>query len=166
MTTQPGLRTTGRGPSVHVQRARQLLLGGLAGGGFAAVACLLGFTFAYGTRGLASAALAAGMVLFFYTGGQLVMVLFADAGARTLLLVSLLSYSTRVVILGLVLVAYGLNQSDWPALAPLAMFCTIIAVVVGWLAAEIIVFSRLRITAYDSGYVDPASAPSATQADR
>ena len=35
------------------------------------------------------------MVLFFYGVGQYVMVLFADAGARTLLTVSLCSYTAR-----------------------------------------------------------------------
>ena len=40
------------------------------------------------------------MVLFFYGVGQYVMVLFADAGARTLLTVSLCSYTARVVSWG------------------------------------------------------------------
>ena len=77
--------TSAAGPSVHVQRARKLLYGGLAGGLLAAVACLVVFALLDGAPGLASAALGAGCVLFFYVVGQLVMVAFADAGARTLL---------------------------------------------------------------------------------
>ena len=97
----------GRGPSIHVIRARKLLLGGAVGGVAASVLCLVGFTIAYGGPGLVSAGLAAAMVLFFYGVGQYVMVLFADAGARTLLAVSMCSYTTRVVVLGLVLVLYN-----------------------------------------------------------
>lgn len=145
-------------PSIHVVRARKLLYGGLVGGVGAAVVCLVGFGTGYGSRGLASAGFAAGLVLVFYAVGQLVMVLFADAGARTLLMVSLASYSTRVLVLGLVLLSYNNNRQDWPQFVPLGIFVTTIAVVVGWLAVEVLVFSRLRIGAYDTEYVDPADS--------
>ena len=105
-------------PSVHVERARKLLLGGA--------------------------------VLFFYTVGQLVMVAFADAGARTLLAVSMASYTPRVVALGLVLLVYNNNADALSALRPMAVFVTTIAVVAGWLAVEVFVFSRLRIGVYDT----------------
>jgi len=145
--------TTAAGPSVHVVRARKLLLGGLAGGVVAAVVCLLVYTLLRGRPGLASAALGAGMVLFFYTAGQLVMVMFADAGARTLLAVSMASYTARVVLLGLLLLVYSNNQDRWTGLVPMAVFVTTIAVVAGWLLAEVLVFSRLRIGHYDTEYV-------------
>ena len=125
-------------------RARKLLLGGAVGGLAASLLCLVGFGIGYGGRGLGSAALAAAMVLFFYGVGQCVMVLFADAGARTLLAVSMCSYTTRVVVLGLVLVLYNRNRESWPTLVPMAIFVTTIAVVAGWLAVEIFVFSRLE----------------------
>src|SRR6478752_4585059 len=94
------------GPSIHVVRARQLLYGGLAGGAAAAVLCMVGFGIGYGLSGLLSAGLAAVMVLFFYVVGQLVMVHFADTGARTLLAVAMASYTGRVVVLGLLLLTY------------------------------------------------------------
>lgn len=140
-------------PSIHVIRARKLLYGGLAGGTAAAVLCLVLFAVAEQSAGLVSAALAAGMVLFFYAVGQLVMVMFADAGARTLLAVSMASYTTRVVLLGLVLLLYNQNRENWPSLIPMVIFVTTIAVVLGWLAVEIYVFSRLRIGHYDAEYV-------------
>ena len=148
-------------PSIHVQRARKLLLGGAVGGLAASLLCLVGFTIAYGMPGLVSAALAAVMVLFFYGVGQYVMVLFADAGARTLLAVSMCSYTTRVVLIGLVLVLYNRYYESWPTLVPMVIFVTTMVVVVGWLAVEIFVFSRLRIGAYDTEYVPPSSARSA-----
>jgi hypothetical protein len=127
----------------------------------ASLLCLVGFTIAYGMPGLASAALAAAMVLFFYGAGQYVMVLFADAGARTLLAVSMCSYTTRVVLIGLVLVLYNRNYESWPTLVPMVIFVTTMVVVVGWLAVEIFVFSRLRIGVYDTEYVPPSGARSA-----
>ncbi len=62
------------GPSVHVVRARKLLLGGLIGGVGASVISVVILTLVYGRSGLVSSLLAAGMVLFFYGVGQLVMV--------------------------------------------------------------------------------------------
>jgi len=93
------------------------------------------------------------MVLFFYVIGQLVMVMFADAGARTLLVVSMTSYTGRVVVLGLVLLLYSRYSASWPTLLPMVIFFTTIAVVAGWLLAEVLVFSRLRIGHYDTEYV-------------
>jgi hypothetical protein len=149
--------TPADGPSVHVIRARKLLIGGAVGGVTAATLCLIGFTIGYGTSGLISAALAAAMVLFFYGVGQYVMVLFADAGARTLLAVSMCSYTARVVILGLVLVLYNTHHEAWPTLTPMVIFLTTIIVVAGWLVVEVFVFSRLRIGAYDTEYVAPGT---------
>jgi hypothetical protein len=143
-------------PSIHVVRARKLMVGGAIGGVSAAVICLIGFGIGYGWSGVISAALAAAMVLFFYGVGQYVMVLFADAGARTLLAVSMASYTARVVVLGLVLLLYSKNYQTWPSLIPMVIFVTTIAVVVGWLVVEVYVFSRLRIGAYDTEYVSPS----------
>lgn len=146
------------GPSIHVLRARKLLFAGLVGGGAATLVCLVIFAVVAGIPGLASAALGAAMVLFFYTVGQLVMVRFADAGARTLMAVSMASYTGRVVSLGLVLLIYAKHRADWPSLMPMAVFVTIIAVVAGWLAVEVYVFSKLRIDVYDTPY-EPPSTP-------
>ncbi len=153
-------RPAAEGPSIHVIRARKLLLGGAVGGVAASLLCLVGFGIGYGGRGLVSAGLASAMVLFFYGVGQLVMVQFADAGARTLLIVSLCSYSTRVVVLGMVLLAYQRNRESWPTLVPMVIFVTTIAVVAGWLTVEVFVFSRLRIGVYDTEYSPPAGAVS------
>jgi hypothetical protein len=136
-------------PSVHVARARKLLYGGLVGGVAAAVLSMAGFGIGYGLRGLGSAALASAMVLFFYAAGQLVMVRFADAGARLLLSVALASYTGRVLVLGLVLLLYARFSDHLPVL-PMVVFLSTVVVVVGWLVVEVIVFSRLRISVYDA----------------
>lgn len=161
-TDSPSSRSTS-GPSIHVVRARKLLFGGLAGGGAAALICLIILTVLNGTTGLASAALGAGMVLFFYAVGQLVMVRFADAGARTLLMVSLASYTGRVVILGLLLLIVNNNRDNWTAIDAMSVFITAVAVVVGWLVVEVFVFNRLRISIYDQQYESPAEPASETE---
>ena len=148
--------TPADGPSIHVIRARKLLIGGAIGGVTSALLCMIGFAIGHGTSGLISAALASAMVLFFYGVGQYVMVLFADAGARTLLTVSMCSYTARVVILGLVLVLYNAHHEAWPTLVPMAIFVTTIIVVAGWLIVEVFVFSRLRIGVYDTEYEPPS----------
>lgn len=162
MPNPPAERARSRtsGPSVHVQRARKLLYGGLVGGVAAAVLSMIGFGVAYGLRGLGSAALASVMVLFFYSAGQLVMVRFADAGARLLLSVALASYTGRVVVLGLLLLVYARFGDRFPVI-PVVVFLSTVAVVVGWLVVEVIVFSRLRISAFDSNDEpgDTADAP-------
>lgn len=155
MTTHRAERARSR-PSVHVERARKLLHGGLVGGVSAAVLCMVGFGIGMGLKGLASAALASIMVLFFYTVGQLVMVRFADAGARLLLSVALASYTGRVVVLGLVLLLYARFADRFPVL-PVVVFLSTVAVVVGWLVVEVIVFSRLRISVFDAN--DDADTP-------
>lgn len=157
MTTENRSTRERSGPSIHVIRARKLLYGGLAGGLAASVICLIVFTVLFGTRGLGSAALAAAMVLFFYTVGQVVMVRFADAGARKLLLVSMFSYTARVIILGLILVLFNSYRTSWTAIQPTALFITTVGVVAGWLVVEVFVFRRLRIDAFDGGYDDTAS---------
>lgn len=157
MTTDATTDQTTSGPSIHVVRARKLLLGGLVGGSVAAVLSMIAFTIVNGTGGLISAALAAALVLVFYVVGQWVMVRFADAAARTLMLASLVSYTARMGIIGMVLVAFSRKLHTWPSLVPSAVFATAIAVVIGWLAVEIFVFSRLRIGVYDTEYVSPAT---------
>lgn len=142
--------------SVHVERALKLLLGGAVGGVSATVMCLIGFGIGYGTDGVVSAAVAAVLVLLFYGLGQYVMVLFADAGARLLLSVALFSYTTRVLLLGLALVVYQRNADTLTFLEPMAVFLTTVGVVVGWLVAEVWVFTRLRVGAYDAEYVAPS----------
>ncbi len=155
MTTDSPSRRSEAGPSIHVVRARKLLYAGLAGGLAATLICLIVFGLTGGGRGLGSAALGAGMVLFFYAVGQLVMVAFADAGARTLLSVSMASYTGRVVILGLILMVVDRNRDSWHWLDAITVFIATIAVVVGWLVVEVFAFTRLRIGAYDQGYSDP-----------
>lgn len=149
MTTDSPVHRTRSGRSVHVQRALKLLYAGLIGGVAAAIASMIVFAALEGSRGLWSAGLGAAMVLFFYAAGQLVMVAFADATARQLMLVSMVSYTGRIVLLGALLMVINLNRENWTSIHAMAVFITAVAVVVGWLVVEVFVFGRLRIGIYD-----------------
>lgn len=144
--------------SVDVVRARRLLRAGLAGAATAGLLCLLVAGTVHGLDGVLSAAVAVAIVLFFYGVGQYVMVRSADAGARTLLAVSMVSYAFRAGVLGVVLWTFDTYADGWPALIPVVLLATTVTVVVGWLAAEIWAFAHLRIGVFDGEYVPPAGA--------
>ncbi|MDO5501406.1 MAG: hypothetical protein Q4F67_17190, partial [Propionibacteriaceae bacterium] len=77
----------------------------------AALTCVGIFLLRDGALGLASAGLAAAMVVLFYTVGQWVQVQVADAPAQTVFRASVGSYIARVAALGGVLFVY-LSYAD------------------------------------------------------
>ena len=99
--------------------------------------------------GAVSAALAGILTVAFFTIGQAVQVLVADSDPRTVLFASLVSYIARVGGLGALLALALANADRLTAMNTTAVAVTTIAVVLGWLAAEIWVFSRLRLPVFD-----------------
>lgn len=166
MTTESRRNRQHTGPSVHVVRARKLLVGGLAGGLGAGLVAVIIFTVVEGSQGLGSAAFGAALVLFFYAVGQLVMVRLADSGARTLLTGSMASYVGRVVVLGLILLIFSEHAHSWTWIDARALFIGAIAVVAGWIFVEMLVFSRLRIAIYDTDYQSPETGEPAADQDQ
>jgi hypothetical protein len=140
---------TARTPSPNVMRARRLLAGGAVGGHAALVSCVVAFGIAGGVRGAVSAALAGVLTVAFFTIGQAVQVLVADADPRIVLFASMVSYIARVGGLGALLALALANADRFKAMNTTAVAVTTIAVVLGWLAAEIWVFSRLRLPVFD-----------------
>lgn len=130
-------------------RARRLLAGGAVGGHAALASCVVAFGIAAGVPGAVSSALAGILTIAFFTIGQAVQVLVADADPRTVLFASLVSYIARVGGLGALLAVALANADRFTAMDPTAVAVTTIAVVLGWLAAEIWVFSRLRLPVFD-----------------
>ena len=136
-------------PSANALRARRLLAGGAVGGHAVWVSCVVAFGLVGGVAGAVSAALAGVLTIAFYTIGQAVQVLVADADPRTVLFASLVSYVARVGGLGALLAVALANAERFRGMDTTAVAVTTIAVVLGWLAAEIWVFSRLRIPVFD-----------------
>ncbi len=142
-------------PSPNVQRARKLLFGGLIGGHVAWAACVVGFGVAGGPRAAASAALGGVLAIAFFTIGQAVQILMADADPRRVLFASLVSYAARIGALGALLVVALANRDRLAALDSVAIAVGTIAVVVGWLTGEIRTFARLRIPVFDESVRSP-----------
>ena len=96
-----------------------------------------------------SALVAALATLAFMVLGQWVHVRFADAPPQRMMIAWFASYLLRVGLPGLVLVAAASNPERLAGMDRFAVAITTILVVTGWLAAEIWVFSRLRIPVFD-----------------
>ena len=136
-------------PSANTLRARQLLAGGALGGHAAAIIVVAVFFIARGPGSALSAALAALAVLAFFGLGQAVMVWVADADPQVFLLAGLGSYVFRVGLPALALILLARDPSRLAAMDRVAIAVSAIVVVLGWLAAEIWTFSRLRIPVFD-----------------
>lgn len=145
------------GPSPDALRARKLLSGGLVGGHLAWLLCILAFWLAQGTRAAASAALGGVLVIAFFTIGQAVQVLMADADPRRVLFASLVSYAVRIGALAALLGVALAHREQLAGLDPTAVAGSTIVVVVGWLAGEIRAFRRLRIPVFDESEHPPDS---------
>ena len=127
----------------------RLLAGGAIGGHVVLLACVLWFAVT-GGRPAAVWALLAGLVtIVFFTIGQGIQVLVAEADPKVVLGASLASFTLRAGGLGALLAWSVDNSARIPSLDPVAIAVTAIAVVVGWLAAEIWVFTKLRVPIYD-----------------
>lgn len=142
-------RRTPVAPSPNVLRARRLLAGGAVGGHVAMLTCVGVFLVIGGVPGAVSAAVAGVLTIAFYTIGQAVQVLVADADPRRVLVASLASYIGRVAVLGALLALALANRDRLSVMDPTAVVVSTIAVVIGWLGAESWVFSRLRIPVFD-----------------
>ncbi|MDN5571001.1 MAG: hypothetical protein L0G22_07075 [Propionibacteriaceae bacterium] len=124
-------------------------MGGLTGGHAVALVVIAAFGLARGPAAALSAAVGAVATLVFYTVGLAVQVAVADASPKTVLGASLASYVLRVSVFGVLL---GLSLAHADAVAwidDVALVVGTIGVVIGWLAAEVWVHSRLRIPSYD-----------------
>ncbi len=113
---------------------------------------------ARGVPGLASAALGVATVVLFFAVGQGVQVALVDREPKALLWGSILSYVTRVSLLGAALAAYTSYREHLAGLDTVALFVGVAAGVFGWVGAEIAAFTRMRIPAYDTPYVPPITA--------
>ncbi len=140
------------GTSPDQQRALMLLkagaIGGHLGGVAASVACLV----LRGVASGASSAVAAAITLAFYIVGQAVQVRVADAPPQKVLTAALVSYGARVGLLA-GLLAFSLGSPErFPALDAPGVVAGTLAVVVTWLAAEIVAFSRMRFPVFDTAH--------------
>ena len=144
-----------RAVSPATQRAHRLLAGGLIGGHVAAIVSVSAFSIASGRDAGISALLAAVGTLLFYTVGLAIQVATADAAPQTVFVASMVSYFGRVGLFGGVLALAMANADAVAWLDETAVVVTTISVVIGWLAVEVWVHSRLRIPVFDTDVEHP-----------
>lgn len=131
-------------------RALQLLRAGAIGGHLGAVGSSVCFLAARGLQSAVSCLIAAVVALAFYMIGQAVQVMMADERPQKVLTAALISYGARVSALG-GLLALALSRPElFPAMDPVAVVVGTLTVVVTWLAAEIVAFSRMRFPDFDA----------------
>ncbi|MFX4273030.1 hypothetical protein ACQBAR_07595 [Propionibacteriaceae bacterium Y1685] len=150
-TTMPRLELGAEAPAGigWMANARRLLIAGMTGSHLVAAGCVVAFTLTDGSRGAASALLAALVTIAFHFVGHWVVYRNSTGDPRRLLAIALISHGVRG---GLLLVLLGLYQTFGGGLQQLsatALAITVAATMVGWLAAEIWTFSRLRFPVYD-----------------
>ena len=144
-------------PSPSARRARTLLAGGAVGGIVTMVATVLGFWVGRGAAAALSAAFFGLLTIAFFTIGQAIQVLVADAAPGTVMFAALASYGVRVTALGLLLMVSLGDAGLFGWLDPAAVVVTTVTVVLGWLVVEVWVFTRLRIPTYDEPEVDSSN---------
>nr|NLI50629.1 hypothetical protein [Propionibacterium sp.] len=150
----------GLGP--NQARALTLLKAGAIGGHLGAAAATGFFVAGRGVTSGLWCLLAAGVTLAFYIVGQAVQVRVADEPPQRVLVAALVSYGVRVSALG-GLLAVAITQGErLQTMDRTAVVVGTLAVVVGWLTAEIVAFSRMRVPLYEP----PSRKPGTPSAGR
>lgn len=130
-------------------RALRLLNAGLLGGHAALLICAVVFLLLRGPYGALWSVLSGLVTVVFFTIGQGIQVMVADADPKVVFAASMSSYVVRAAgLAGLLAWAQAWN-GRLTGLDPIALAVTAIAVVIGWLGTEIYVFTRLRIPSFD-----------------
>lgn len=135
-----------------------MLIAGLIGAHAVGIPVVLGFGIVADRAELASAGLGFAFVVLFSTVGQLVMVRLAEARPQVVMLGALASYLIRCALLTVAVAWVWTQPGLLETVSPLALVAGTVATVVGWLTAEIICFSRMRIPAYDVELPEGAGA--------
>lgn len=139
------------------RRAREMMVGGLAGGHLAGL-LVIGGALGFGGRGAAvTAALGFAAVVIFYSVGQAIEVVAAELPDLQGMGLVLVSYAVRVVG-----IAAGLwFILDLPAIRPVLregwLLLSVVATVLAWVTGVVVVASRQRYPVYDSEYHPPVA---------
>ena len=108
------------------------------------------------------AALGAAMVTFFFSFGALVLGVVARLAPAASLLVALLTYTLKVVLLGVVFLALTRSGALEDRIDPRWLGGTVIACTLVWLTAQVVASTRARQPLYDLPAQAPADGPEAS----
>lgn len=138
--------------AAHVEDAyRVLLRRSLTVGAAVAVVCVVVAAIMTGVHGAFSALLGSAMVLLFFGARLLVMRRTARSNPQMVLVAALGIYTVKIVLLGVAMILLmGVSWIVGPALG-----LSVIGCAVGWLAAEMRAFVKLRVPVFGSGDAAP-----------
>lgn len=138
------------------RRARQMMVGGLAGG-HAVGLTVIGLALALdGAPGAITAALGFAAVVIFYSVGQAIEVVASELADFQGMALVLVSYAVRVI---------GIAAGLWfilshPAVAPLVrdgwLLLSVAGTVLAWVTGVVVVAARQRVPVYDTEYHPPS----------
>lgn len=141
-TTRSGPRPGAVGPVVRMALVTTLLLG--------TVVALIG-AITVGAPAALGAAIGTAMVCVFFAAGALVLDVVANLAPSASLLVALLTYTLKVVLVGLVFVALNRSGLLEGTIDARWLGGTVIAGTLAWLAAQVVASTRARIPVYELG---------------
>lgn len=161
MTTAPQTTRSGPRPGAVGPVVRRALVATLVIG---AAAALLGALTA-GAPAALGAAIGTAMVCVFFASGAFVLDVVATLAPAASLLIALLTYTLKVVLIGLVFVA--LNRSGLLEEAVDARWLggTVIVGTLAWLVVQVVASTRVRIPVYELG-VSKGSSEALPEASR
>lgn len=131
--------------TAHVEDAyRVLLRRSLTVGAALAAVCVVVAAVLAGVDGLLSALIGSAMVLVFFGARLVVMRRTARSNPQLVLVAALGVYTVKIVLLGVAMILLmGVSWIDGPALGLSVIVCA-----VGWLAAEMRAFVKLRVPVF------------------
>lgn len=140
--------------SAAAKRGKKMLLGGLTLAHAAGI-CAAGLALAVGRSGAVWAVLIGfGLVVAFFTVGQLVELSAVELASVPGLVMTLGSYVVRVLLLG---VALNLVlASGRETLSPTWLFVGVVSSVLGWVIGIVVVAARQRVAVFDHDYQPPS----------
>ncbi|MEL4506195.1 hypothetical protein AAEX63_05570 [Luteococcus sp. H138] len=135
----------------HLVLSFRMMGGALVASGIALLLSGLAGWFLAGSAGLLSGLLGAVAVVAFLGGGTPVQLAAMGQGSQQAVGLVLISYVSRVAMLGLVLLALGPGRSHWsPDSNCLAV--GVVLTTIAWIAGLIVTHARSRIPIYDTDY--------------
>jgi ATP synthase protein I len=122
--------------------------------------------FAAGTPAVLGAAIGTAMVCVFFATGAFVLDVVATLAPAASLLIALLTYTLKVVLVGLVFVALNRSGLLDDAVDARWLGGTVIAGTLAWLVAQVVASTRVRIPVYELGVSkgSPEGSPEASSA--
>ena len=108
------------------------------------------FTLREGRLGLAGGALAVGVVVLTFASSTVLLRRVAALDPRIVFMAAMVGYTTKVGLLGLLLLLFG--DAAW--LSPIAFALTAIVASLAWTTGEVVAFTRVRTLIYDPSAED------------